>query len=406
VDSLAIYPSENPIAVSQTLRGGLILPKNVVEARPNPRVAGFTRAGATPPVHVAGSGTGAVGVKVVNANLIPKQDLFKIGFTTPSPDSLRATRYYLVDSTTSTVLFQNGTEFNGRDIGPVGGGLLPLVSNPLIVTVDSTRTGWDPGSATTERFKVTYNYDAFLPPINQLRPGFPDDITITFDNVVRDTGLDLFPISPAPAKFKIVAHTAQGDLPLDFRFEDDAPQDGTLSLASEFIDIVTYVPAEPGVPKVTWHIELDGPPGAVKPKLGDVWELRLKHPLGAGDVYTFTASGSRVDGAKAQVEAKQEPYVVPNPYIGSASFEPAPFAISGRGERRIEFRAVPQNCTIRIYTVHGDLVRTLRQNGSNEGFVAWDVRTKDNLDLAPGLYIFQVEAPGTPTHTGKFAVIK
>ena len=32
--------------------------------------------------------------------------------------------------------------------------------------------------------------------------------------------------------------------------------------------------------------------------------------------------------------------------------------------------------------------------------------TKDNLDLAPGLYIFQVEAPGTPTHTGKLAVIK
>jgi hypothetical protein len=38
--------------------------------------------------------------------------------------------------------------------------------------------------------------------------------------------------------------------------------------------------------------------------------------------------------------------------------------------------------------------------------VAWDLRTKDNLDLAPGLYIFHVDAPGIGTHVGKFAVIK
>jgi hypothetical protein len=36
VDSIQIYPSENAIAVSQTLRGGTILPKNVVEVIPNP----------------------------------------------------------------------------------------------------------------------------------------------------------------------------------------------------------------------------------------------------------------------------------------------------------------------------------------------------------------------------------
>ena len=38
--------------------------------------------------------------------------------------------------------------------------------------------------------------------------------------------------------------------------------------------------------------------------------------------------------------------------------------------------------------------------------MAWDLRTRDNLDLAPGLYLFQVEAPGAATHIGKFAVVK
>jgi hypothetical protein len=56
--------------------------------------------------------------------------------------------------------------------------------------------------------------------------------------------------------------------------------------------------------------------------------------------------------------------------------------------------------------VHGDLVQTLRQDGGNSGFVAWDLRTKDNLDVAPGLYIFHVDAPGLGEYVGKFAVIK
>ena len=94
----------------------------------------------------------------------------------------------------------------------------------------------------------------------------------------------------------------------------------------------------------------------------------------------------------------EKPYVVPNPYVGAASFEPERFAISGRGERRMEFRAIPQSGSIRIYTVRGDLVQTLRHDGSTTGFVAWDLRTKDNLDVAPGLYIFQVEAPGVGEH--------
>jgi hypothetical protein len=345
-----------------------------------------------------------VNVNVVNSNEIPKgSNLFKVSFTTPSPDSLRATFYTLTDSTKGEVLFTHGADFDSAGIGPVGDGLMPLVRNSFEVTVDSTRTGWDPGFLTTAVLKATYQP---VLPINQKRPGFPDDITITFDDVVLDTGLAIFPVPVRYAKFKVVAHTPQGDVPLDFRFRDNAPIDSTLDRAGEFIDIVTYAAATGGTPQITWRIELEGPPGSVRPGLGDVYQLRLKRPLSSDDVFVFSTSAQRVDASLARDQSKQEPYVVPNPYIGSASFEPRRFAESGRGDRRIEFRAVPLNATIRIYTVRGDLVQTLRQSGSMEGFVAWNVRTRDNLDLAPGLYIYQVEAPGAPTHTGKFAVIK
>jgi hypothetical protein len=108
--------------------------------------------------------------------------------------------------------------------------------------------------------------------------------------------------------------------------------------------------------------------------------------------------------------AKQEftghPYVVPNPYVGAASFEPSPFGVQGRGDRRMEFRDIPKSCVIRIFTVRGELVRALEQDGSTNGYVAWDLRTKDNLDVAPGLYIYHVDGGTAGSYIGKFAVIK
>ncbi len=98
--------------------------------------------------------------------------------------------------------------------------------------------------------------------------------------------------------------------------------------------------------------------------------------------------------------------MVPNPYLGSASFEPERFAVSGRGERRIEFRGLPASCEIRIYNLLGELVQTLQHDGSNDGFVAWDLRTKDLLDVAPGLYIYYVDGGTAGTATGKFAIVK
>ena len=54
----------------------------------------------------------------------------------------------------------------------------------------------------------------------------------------------------------------------------------------------------------------------------------------------------------------------------------------------------------------GDLVQTLRQDGGLTGMVPWDLRSKDNLEVAPGLYFFHVDAGAAGTFVGKFAIIK
>lgn len=401
-ESLGFYPSENAISVQQTTRGGLILPPNVVAVRANPRVPGYVAAHADTAVHAAGTGTGDVRVEVVNSNIVPENHLFALHFATPSPDSVRAATYSLIDSTENKVLFTRGTDLLGQGIGPVGEGLLPIVNTPLATTVDTLRTGFEPGSDTDAKFKVSYL--EILSP-NYRRPGYPDDFTITFSNSFVDTGIAIPPIKDWPAKFTITAHDPSGDFPLDFRFSD-RDSDGTLSQFSEFIDVI--YPAPVGLDsQTTWRIRLDStkPLPSSKPNAGDVYTVRLIRPLNDTDLFTFTTGSQRVDAALATQE-NPEPYVVPNPYVGAASFEPKPFAISGRGERRVEFRNIPLNAVVRIYTVRGELVQTLRQDGSTDGFIAWNLRTKDNLDLAAGLYIYQVEATGEPAFTGKLAVVK
>jgi len=402
-DSLRIYPSQNAVAVTRTARGGLVRPTNVVNVRPNPRVLGYRGATADTATHMLGRGVGQVAVEVVNSSLV-EGHLYKVAFFASSPDSVRATRYTLSDSTAGVVCFENGRDFEATGTGSVGCGLLPLVTTIAGVRVDTTGTGFAPGSPTNVRLGVRYTA---VQPIEQRRTGFPDDISIVFADMVVDTSRAVGLFVPArPAKFRVFAHADTGDIQLDFIFRD-GNLDGTLSATSEGIDVLLPIPNVRVDSLVTWTVDCLSAPSPVQaPRLGDVYHLRLNRPLGEGDVFTFRTHGPSVDRAAERVGFETLPYVVPNPYIEAASFEPAPFNVTGRGERRIEFRGLPSTCTIRIYTVRGDLVQTLRHESSFEGFVAWNLRTRDNLEVAPGLYIFHVDAPGIGTHVGKLAIVK
>ena len=65
-----------------------------------------------------------------------------------------------------------------------------------------------------------------------------------------------------------------------------------------------------------------------------------------------------------------------------------------------------EKCTITIYTVTGEKVQELQHNSIVDGNEWWDLRTYNNQEVAPGLYIYVVEASGIEPHIGKFAVIR
>ena len=81
---------------------------------------------------------------------------------------------------TQKAVFGFGTDFSGEGRGPVGNGLLPVIRTPDLPRVDSLRSGFEQGSLTNARLRIT-NVDADSTDVR--RPGYPNDFRITFGAV-------------------------------------------------------------------------------------------------------------------------------------------------------------------------------------------------------------------------------
>jgi hypothetical protein len=408
IEQLNVYPSESSISVNQTLRGGLILPKNVVLVYPNAPAPGYIPGTFTNLEHIQGFGAGTIELEIPNPDLIPQNHTFEIRFKSPK-DSIKASSYEMFDITDgmNDTIFVEGNDFLGLGRGPVGLGILPLIKTSPELEIDSLNTGFLPNSLSNMKFKTRIASTSI--PSNAERPNYPADYLIVFDNEVVDTSIAGPAVPSVFTKFKIVGlPKSGGEFPVDFRFFDtDGNQ--TLSRENEFIDILATTPT--GGRSTVWRVTTDtvnGPlySNAIFPTEGDVFQLVVSVPFNELDVFRFTTDSSFIDMNKQNSDYNEKPYVVPNPYVGMASFEQAPYAQTGRGERRIEFRGLPVNSTVRIYTLNGELVQTLHHDSGFQNYIPWNMRSKDNLEIAPGLYIFHVESAGVEDYIGKFAIIK
>jgi hypothetical protein len=141
----------------------------------------------------------------------------------------------------------------------------------------------------------------------------------------------------------------------------------------------------------------------IYPGDGDKFLLFSTKPFDAGDKYSFTTKAAQFDNAKAK-NVLDDIIVVPDPYIAFSHSEIA-FRTGQRDDRRIEFRNLPQKCTIRIYTMVGELVDTIEKNDVNS-YAVWNLLSAEAQEIAYGVYIYHVDAPGVGTKIGRFAVIK
>ena len=91
--------------------------------------------------------------------------------------------------------------------------------------------------------------------------------------------------------------------------------------------------------------------------------------------------------------------VVPNPYIVKSDYNKSP--------NSLRFTYLPSKCTIKIFTVSGELVDVLSHDNRFDGDHFWDLKNARGQSISPGLYIYVVEEDYTGLKKiGKFAVVR
>jgi hypothetical protein len=208
-------------------------------------------------------------------------------------------------------------------------------------------------------------------------------------------------LPPTPVNFRL-KNTNTNEY-LNFAFDEQA---ATMNGLLDDAEVIIFMQDVLDSSTVSWAAEFRSRTATgdtVRPTAGDLLELNLYQPYSPADAFEYDTRSARINRTAIELDRIN---VYPNPYVAATNQEPTNPFNEGRGERRITFNHLPDHCTIRIYTVRGDLVETIEHNaGIDDGTENWDLRTRDGLNAAYGVYLYHVESP-YGEKTGRFAVIK
>ncbi|MCK5149195.1 hypothetical protein KAR48_20740, partial [bacterium] len=270
------------------------------------------------------------------------------------------------------------------------------------VTLDTANTYWsNPAKAYNFNFNII---DTYVGSDRLLGLRHPADYRIIFANNVVDTSLadpTLF-VKAIPVNFSI--YNATEEKYIDFIYND---LDRNEKL-TPFDEIIFVEDGNNGEQIFTWDVFFTSlTDTSYEYVTGDTLVLNVKKPFRSGDVFEIVSIVPEVDEEVA-TSSIDNIKVVPNPYVVATAHElPLPPAItSGRGTRKIDFIHLPAGATIHIFTSRGEHVVTLEHDSNiHDGTVAWNLKTKENLDVAAGIYFYVVESD-VGTKRGKIGIIK
>lgn len=405
------FPAENNFAITVNEDGSVTTGANVVEVIPNAPTAGYQCAhltGArcgdlTAVTRVAGGADGGVFAEILDPRMVPQQAAYTVSFDGHS--LIRSDSFFvhngaghqlaagLIERAHSHVfdgirLQMNNIEPRLKEFGYTAGG---QDKRPLRAALASlSLPGW-----TVQATHVGYDYEVVFSDsfIGHSIGGFP-----------IGTGRNAPMAVARPTNFTVWNLTL--DEPAQFALFQATSPDGIFRPGN---GIFIYERLDPDSDALTPTYLLTYAPGGTGalPGTGDVFTVRTFKPFSVRDRFHFTAVPATTD-PEAGHSALENIRVVPNPYVAAASWErPLPPTItSGRGERRIDFTNLPPDAVVRVYTVRGALLWEGRhESGLFDGTVRWDLRTREGLDVAYGVYFWHVQSP-IGQKTGKLALIK
>ncbi len=314
------------------------------------------------------------------------------------------------------------TLMNNEDANPAFDGMKVFVMNDPL-DLDYENSGWVNETATNIKDSINH-----MPPVigvpssrvhyradwevrwNSLAEHAEvsgTDTTWVYDEPGDTVRSNLSPVTPSticpftiwnvtdnqPAQYLVIENTGSGaEKPGRWNFGEwivIQPQ-GETGFNTAY-DILFALPSDSGVTPVY-------------PEKGDVYKLATTKPFTGGDKYVFESKAAKVSGGMTQNQLDNV-YVVPNPYVAYSDAEGPGRTSEKRGDRVLQFRNLPQKCTIRIYTITGDLVDTIEKDDFSS-MATWDLLSFEGQRIAYGVYIYHIEVPGVGEKIGRFAVIK
>lgn len=396
-----LQPSECTKIIREDFSGNLkFVDVNCAVVTPNAPAAGYVAPEIGDGLQAVseGFGSGSIGVEILNPSEIVDGAEYKIVFTSEGePPDYKTVSYDIirVEEDTSVVLVEDvdATDFGPGVFSPPVDGMAFTIQNDTTVSVIDTSTGWLVGNS---NLFIAVFPNAYSP---SLSVAWPADYEVLFYDEMVDT-TDNYRI---PINFEVWNITDNYRVDIEVWDNDGS---GTFTIGDVFV-IIEFIGT---AWKLTWDVIYYPPddPTATpeEPVGGDRYIIRTTKPFRSGDYFTFNTKTASTDNDLAQ-DQLDDIAVVPNPYVCGAVWERRHLNQSGRGQRKIDFIHLPADCTIRIYTVAGDLVKKLEHYSSAEdGAESWDLVSDDGMEIAFGYYIFHVEAPGIGDHIGKFAIVK
>lgn len=277
---------------------------------------------------------------------------------------------------------------NGELTNPVVDGVRLSVKQAKF-GLNKELSGWSSSSQTTMQFKIERENSYAKDPYDyEFR--FSDDIV---DTTITNVLLNFRIYDVINNEYMTLASPNYNDV-----WE---PGDST--------DVIYVLRGGTTFSNIVWRLKTFYPDTSevIPPGNGDLYYLATDKPFQDGDVFSYTTIAPEIDQQKAENELDRI-CVVPNPYVATNVIEPSnKVERTTRGYRRLYFDHLPRQCTIRIYTQAGDLVKIIEHNSAmDDGKAFWDLLSRDNIEVAYGLYFFHVDAPGIGEKVGKFAIIK
>ncbi|MGE5497973.1 MAG: hypothetical protein ACM3Q2_07885 [Syntrophothermus sp.] len=413
-----IPPSETTSIIKRDISGNVKTDVNTAAVTPHAPAAGYV-----PPqlqnYLASGPSTGTVRIDIIDPSLLKNNNEYRLQFSEPSSfHSEPHPVYNLVNKTTGDTLIAPVKMKGGTEQTLVKDGFSVAMINDTVIALDRAKSGWVKGNS---NYIVSLGFDSrFIKAYGTRKVDYPADFEITFTEKAKgDSGYAAKSFTePNPSNIT-VKNVTEGIDHVQFIFEDGGEgttiPDSTFN-AGDAMFIVTGNAAGKKATgfadyRVSWSVSLDidttihDPAKRIAPQPGDVYRIVTRKPFRSGEYVDYTVKAPSLDAAKAQSDLNRIA-VVPNPYVGAASWEQSTQAV-GRGERKIYFIHLPAVCTIRIYTLAGKLVQQLEHNSTiDDGQESWNLVSRDGMNVSYGVYLFHVDAPGIGKKIDRFAVIK